>query len=52
MIYEELKTGDVFTIENTPSYPKLKLDKNAYVDIRDGIFNKYGLTVRGKDVLL
>ena len=37
----ELETGDVFTIENTPSYPKLKIT-GGYVDIRDEIINKSG----------
>ena len=50
MIYEDLKVGDVFTIENTPSYPKLKLENNAYVDMRDEILNKSGETVMGREV--
>ena len=33
MKYEDLKSGDVFNIENTPSYPKLKLGE-GYVDMR------------------
>lgn len=38
MKLKELKKGDIFNIENTSSYPKLKLDK-GYVDIRDDIVN-------------
>lgn len=37
----DVQTGDVFNIENTPSYPKLKID-GGYVDIRDEIVNKTG----------
>lgn len=41
MIMTDLPTGTVFTIENTPSYPKLKID-GGYVDMRDEIVNKSG----------
>lgn len=41
MKLKELKPGDIFTIENTPTYPKLKL-QNGYVDIRDEIVNRRG----------
>ena len=37
----ELKSGDIFTIEDTPTYPKLKIS-GGYVDIRDEIINKRG----------
>ena len=37
----ELETGNIFTIENTPSYPKLKII-GGDVDIRDEIVNKSG----------
>lgn len=49
--YEDLKVGDVFTVGNTPSYPKLKL-KEGYVDMRDKILNKTGDTVKGREVSL
>jgi predicted phosphodiesterase len=41
MKLKELKNGTVFNIENTPSYPKLKIE-NGYVDIRDDIKNVSG----------
>jgi len=41
MKLKELKPGDIFTIENTPTYPKVKI-KDGYVDIRDEIVNKSG----------
>lgn len=39
MKLKELQSGEIFTIENTPSYPKLKL-RDGYVDMRDEIVNK------------
>ena len=41
MLLKEVQMGEVFTIENTPSYPKLKLN-GGYVDMRDEIVNKSG----------
>jgi len=41
MKVKDIKTGQVFNIENTPSYPKLKTDQ-GYVDIRDNIRNDNG----------
>lgn len=41
MKLKELKRGTVFNIENTPSYPKLKVE-DGYVDIRDNIKNTFG----------
>jgi len=41
MMLKELKIGEIFTIEETPSYPKLKID-GGYVDIRDDIVNTSG----------
>ena len=38
---KELETGVIFNIENTPTYPKLKID-GGYVDMRDDIVNKSG----------
>jgi hypothetical protein len=49
MLYEDLKVGDVFGIEGTISYPKLKLE-NGYVDMRDEILNSTGNTVKGREV--
>lgn len=36
MTFDEIKTWDIFTISDTPTYPKLKIDW-GYVDIRDNI---------------
>lgn len=36
MKFNEIKTGQFFTIDNTPSYPKLKTDY-GYIDVRDEI---------------
>lgn len=41
MVMNDLQIGTVFTIENTPTYPKLKID-GGYVDMRDEIVNKSG----------
>ena len=49
MIYEDLKTGDVFAIEGSISYPKLKLIE-GYIDMRDRIVNSTGNTVKGREV--
>ena len=38
MKFNEIKLGTVFTIGETPSYPKLKTD-TGYVDMRDEIVN-------------
>ena len=38
MKFNEIKSGTVFTIGETPSYPKLKTD-TGYVDMRDEIVN-------------
>lgn len=50
MKLNELKTGNIFNIENTPSYPKLKVD-GGYIDLRDEIVNKTG-NCDEKDVTL
>ncbi len=49
MIYEDLTVGDIFGVEQTPTYPKLKLE-NGYVDMRDKILNSTGNTVKGREV--
>lgn len=36
MKYSEIKPGEIFTIEETPSYPKLRTT-TGYVDMRDKI---------------
>ena len=41
MKVKDVKIGEVFNIENTPSYPKLKIE-GGYVDMRDEIVNKRG----------
>ncbi len=38
MKFTEIKTGTIFTIGETPSYPKLKTD-SGYIDMRDEIVN-------------
>ena len=52
MKYRELKKGQMFNIEDTPSYPKLKLGGNGYVDMRDEIINESGSTVMDRDVYI
>jgi len=42
MKMKDIKTGEVFCIEGTKSYPKLKLDI-GYVDMRDEIRNTHDL---------
>lgn len=49
MKYEDLKRGDIFNVENTPTYPKMKLS-SGYVDMRDKILNETGNTVKGRKV--
>jgi hypothetical protein len=34
MLLQEIKEGEIFTIGETPSYPKLKT-KTGYIDMRD-----------------
>lgn len=34
MEFNEIKTGEIFTIGDTPTYPKLKTDY-GYIDMRD-----------------
>ena len=41
MKVKEIKENEVFNIENTPSYPKLKT-ATGYIDIRDNIVNTSG----------
>ena len=41
MKLKEVETGEIINIENTPSYPKLKID-GGYVDMRDDIVNRSG----------
>jgi hypothetical protein len=42
MLISEMKTGEIFCIEGSISYPKLKLNI-GYVDMRDEIKNTYNL---------
>lgn len=39
MDFTDFETGTIFTLGETPSYPKLKID-GGYVDMRDEIINK------------
>jgi hypothetical protein len=41
MKLKELKSGQMFNIASTPSYPKLKIE-GGYVDMRDDIKNVSG----------
>ena len=41
MKVKDIKVNQVFNIEHTPSYPKLKT-KEGYIDIRDNIVNNDG----------
>lgn len=50
MRLKELKPGEIFTIENKPTYPKLKI-KGGYVDLRDEIVNRRG-NCDGREVSL
>ena len=50
MLLKELKTGDVFAIEGSNSYPKLKL-ANGYVDIRSEIVTTGNCDNREVDVI-
>jgi len=51
MTIDDIKKGEIFTIEETPSYPKLRLE-SGYVDMRDEIVNETGNTVKGREVRL
>jgi hypothetical protein len=46
---EEFNKGQLITIEETPSYPKLKLEK-GYIDIRDDIINKNNLEFEAREM--
>lgn len=41
MRVKDVKPGQVFNIDNTPSYPKIRT-ASGYVDIRDNIVNDTG----------
>ncbi len=41
MKVKQIETGEVFNINNSPSYPKIKT-ASGYVDIRDNIVNNRG----------
>jgi hypothetical protein len=41
MRLKEIKAGNFFNIENTPTYPKLRIE-GGYIDLRDNILNKTG----------
>ncbi len=42
MKINDFKKGNFITIQETPTYPKLKLE-HGYIDIRDDIVNKNNL---------
>lgn len=39
MDLKEIKSNEFFTIGETPSYPKFRID-DGYIDIRDGIMKR------------
>ncbi len=49
MKIEKFKKGDFITIDETPSYPKLKLEE-GYIDIRDDIVNKNNLNFNAREM--
>ena len=51
MKINEIKFGQIFAIEGTKSYPKLKLDI-GYIDMRDKILNRHDGILRALEVQL
>lgn len=51
MKINEIKRGQIFAIEGTKSYPKLKLDI-GYIDMRDEILNRHDGILRALKVQL
>jgi len=51
MKINEIKSGQIFAIEGTKSYPKLKLDI-GYIDMRDEILNRHDGILRALKVQL
>lgn len=51
MKINEIRTGQIFAIEGSKSYPKLKLDI-GYIDMRDEIINRHDGILRALEVQL
>lgn len=51
MKINEVKSGQIFAIEETKNYPKLKLDI-GYIDMRDEILNRHDGILRALEVQL
>lgn len=51
MKINEVKSGQIFAIEGTKNYPKLKLDI-GYIDMRDEILNRHDGILRALEVQL
>ena len=49
MKIKDFTKGQFITIEETPSYPKLKLEE-GYIDIRDDIINKNNLDFEAREM--
>lgn len=49
MKINKIKSGQIFAIEGTKSYPKLKLDI-GYIDMRDKILNRHDGILRVLEV--
>jgi len=51
MKINKIRSGQIFAIEGTKSYPKLKLDI-GYIDMRDEILNRHDGILRALEVQL
>ncbi len=51
MKINKIRSGQIFAIEGTKSYPKLKLDI-GYIDMRDKILNRHDGILRALEVQL
>lgn len=49
MKIQDFKKGQFITVEETPTYPKLKLEV-GYIDIRDDIINKTNLAFEAREM--
>ena len=51
MKIDKIRSGQIFAIEGTKSYPKLKLDI-GYIDMRDEILNRHDGILKALEVQL
>lgn len=51
MIINKIRSGQIFAIEGTKDYPKLKLDI-GYIDMRDEILNRHDGILKALEVQL